>query len=54
MKRILMVTAALLLPSAALAAGPEVTLPQGRLEGISQYTVDSFKGNPYAAPPVGD
>ena len=54
MKRILMVTAALLLPSAALAAGPEVTLPQGRLEGISQYTVDSFKGIPYAAPPVGD
>ncbi len=54
MKRIfLAAAAALVLPSVALAAGPQVTLPQGTLEGISQYSVDSFKGIPYAAPPVG-
>ncbi len=45
--------AALLLPSAAMAAGPQIALPQGTVEGISQYAVDSFKGIPYAAPPVG-
>ncbi|MBW8735302.1 MAG: carboxylesterase family protein, partial [Asticcacaulis sp.] len=54
MKRILLAAAAALcLPATALGAGPQVTLPQGTLEGITQYTIDSFKGIPYAAPPVG-
>jgi len=51
MKRILMAAAAAVaLPAGAMAAGPQVTLPQGTVEGITQYSIDSFKGIPYAAP----
>lgn len=38
----------------AWAEGPKVTVAQGTLEGVSAYAVDSFKGIPFAAPPVGD
>ena len=37
----------------AQAAGPQVTVAQGGLEGVHDYTVDSFKGIPFAAPPTG-
>src|SRR5690349_10101359 len=39
-------------PAAALAA-PHVGVAQGMLEGASADGVDSFKGVPFAAPPVG-
>ncbi len=56
MKRILMtaLSAALILATPALAApGPQVALTQGTVEGVLQYDIQSFKGIPFAAPPVG-
>ena len=45
---------ALCLSTPALASpGPQVKLTQGTLEGVLQYSVESFKGIPFAAPPVG-
>lgn len=35
------------------AAQPEVKVHNGKLEGVSSAGVDSFKGIPFAAPPVG-
>ncbi len=37
----------------AQAAAPQVSVAQGMLEGVHDYTVDSFKGIPFAAPPTG-
>ena len=50
-----MIAAVLMLaaPMVAQAEGPQVPVAQGTLEGVRDYTVDSFKGIPYAAPPVG-
>ena len=55
MKRTMMAAfAALVLAAPALASpGPRVTVAQGALEGVTQYDVQSFKGVPFAAPPVG-
>ncbi len=54
MKRTIFTAALMLaLPTVVHAAGPQVTVAQGTLEGVRDYTVDSFKGLPYAAPPVG-
>ena len=52
-----MVIAALVLvaaPAAAQSAAPRITLSQGVLDGRTSEGVDSFKGVPFAAPPVGD
>ena len=38
---------------AAHAAQAEVTIATGTLRGITSESVDSFKGIPFAAPPVG-
>jgi para-nitrobenzyl esterase len=40
--------------STAFAASSEVKIDTGRLKGVVQEGVISFKGIPYAAPPVGD
>lgn len=40
--------------SRAAEAGPVVTIKAGALEGVAANGVQSFKGIPYAAPPVGD
>ena len=45
--------AAALLSGAALAAGPEVAVDGGRLSGTLSEGVASYKGVPFAAPPVG-
>ena len=36
------------------ASGPEVAIADGTLQGVSDGSVQYFKGIPYAAPPVGD
>ena len=62
MKRILPALAAVLTLAASPALdggtamaspGPRVTIPQGTVEGVAQYDVESFKGIPFAAPPTG-
>ena len=38
----------------AATAQPMVTLEQGKVQGVSDGSIDRFLGLPYAAPPVGD
>lgn len=38
----------------AAAQAPTTTVQQGRVAGVSADGIDSFKGLPFAAPPVGD
>lgn len=40
-------------PVAERAASPTVSLPYATVIGSSSHDVDSFKGIPYAQPPVG-
>jgi para-nitrobenzyl esterase len=53
-RSILLCAAALLLASAVWAASDEVKIDTGRLKGVTREGVISFKGVPFAAPPVGD
>ena len=48
------IAALLAVPAMAQAEGPRVQVAQGTVEGVSAYDIDSFKGIPFAAPPVGD
>lgn len=53
-KRIRFAATALALLLPGLSHAEQVTVSQGALEGVTQYSVESFKGIPYAAPPVGN
>ena len=52
--RFVTLVATRLLANAALAADPIVTVETGTLRGGTSGGIDSFKGVPFAAPPVGD
>ncbi|HWD48617.1 MAG TPA: carboxylesterase/lipase family protein [Rhizomicrobium sp.] len=53
--RVFALAAALIIfVTGAALADPTVTIPQGALSGVSDGTIASFKGIPFAAPPVGD
>ncbi|HVF16478.1 MAG TPA: carboxylesterase family protein, partial [Steroidobacteraceae bacterium] len=49
-----MTVVALMCASAALADSAKVTIDSGALAGSSRGGVNSFKGVPFAKPPVGD
>jgi len=50
---VLAVSAALALPAAAAARGPVVATDTGKVAGAVEHGVASWKGIPFAAPPVG-
>ena len=43
----------LAVPAQSESSGPEVRLDEGAIRGITQNDVTSFKGVPFAAPPIG-
>lgn len=47
-------SAVLATPASKRAAGPTVSIQHGTVVGSSLLGIDSFKGIPYAQPPVGD
>lgn len=49
-----LLTAVCIVVSGAASAGPVVTIKAGAIEGAAANGVQSFKGIPYAAPPVGE
>jgi para-nitrobenzyl esterase len=48
-----LIAAALLAPAIA-AAAPVVSVATGKLDGVASADIESFKGIPFAAPPVGE
>lgn len=50
----LLATSVLGFPLQQRAAGPSVTIANGTIIGSSTGTVDTFKGIPYAQPPIGE
>jgi para-nitrobenzyl esterase len=51
--RTILFSTVLLLAAPAIAAGPVLTIESGKLAGMSEGAVASWKGIPFAAPPVG-
>jgi para-nitrobenzyl esterase len=51
---LLLILVSCLVETKVFAAGPVVHTPNGDVEGVDHGVVESFKGLPFAAPPLGD